>query len=56
MRELGDDVTHGQTYRQTQPFIVKDVSDGLGFQTLRLLLPFMALRNPDSQPMMIRNI
>ena len=25
MRELGDDVTHGQTYRQTQPFIVKDL-------------------------------
>ena len=27
MRELGDDVTHGQTYRQTQPFIVKDEDD-----------------------------
>ena len=29
MRELGDDVTHSLTDRQTQPFIVKDVTGDL---------------------------
>ena len=28
MRELGDDVTYGQTHTRTQPFIVKDKRKG----------------------------
>ena len=27
MRELGDDVTYGQTHTRTQPFIVKDLGE-----------------------------